>query len=735
MRFKQSAGNNRVKQVAAVFKMCATNLGKIYPHPWFALFFLALAVCELILLSFHPNSFWHNSSLVWYESLTLVGLSILTWASVSWILWWLLALLRSPRLGKINRVLLRSLLAICLTGGLLFYVCSWVFFWRTGAFLNGEALTFGGSNLLMIGHYLWQSEQTSLLLAAAVCVFGLCLAVYGLKSFQRMPDLFRQDWSSAKIGRRTVFLTVELVFVLVLFSTLNQNSLRAKVEWWKHAGPDCDYELQTRLNPVLTLTVNSAMQVWQQDEFAGELTAEEAGPLRSTPYEVNQRLKKTEEQYSVIYIAIEALRSDVVLLEHQGREVMPHLNQLARKGINFTRCYAQSTHSNYADPCLFSSLYPLRTTGHHYYSRTDPWPKVMLYDVLKQHGYATAMYSSQNETWGHMDAILESPGLDVFFDSRSYDGATHVSEKDVGFAQYAQESHVAGKLDDAVTVEQAIDWISLQEAKQQPFVLCMNLQSSHFPYELSTDQPGPFQPATIDFPASFVSYPKDKIPVMRNAYFNSLYYIDQQIGKLVAYLDEHHLRDKTILVLAGDQGEAFYENGFPTHAGPPFEPTIRTALVIDAPNQQTAQKVDYLTQAIDIVPTICGLLGVPVHPCFQGIDVLSSERPAEDWRLAFVHCQSTIGKSDAVISGTGWKLIHDREKETTSLYDLNGDPGETTDLLQEQADIANQLADLLQQWRRQQILYYQNAASYGLYYPPRTPELKSGSALLEDLRD
>ncbi|WP_417391035.1 sulfatase [Gimesia sp.] len=724
-----------MNKVAGLFKSGVTNLGKLYPHPRLALIFLTLALCELLLLSFHPHSFWSNSSLVWYETWTLVCLSVLTWASVSWMMWWLLALLRSPRLGKNKRLLLSSLIAICLSGGLLFYVGSWVFYWRTGAFLDWESLVFGGSNLLMLHHYLWQSEQTSLLLAVGVCLLGFGLAVVILKWFHRIPDSSQQDWSSARIGRRTVFLTVELVLVLVFISSLNQNSLRAKVEWWNHAGPGCDYELQTRLNPVLTLTVKSLMQAWSNQKIEGELTAEEAGPPRSTRYQVNPRLIHSTERYSVIYIAIEALRHDVVLREHQGREVTPHLNQLARNGLNFTRCYAQSTHSNYADPCLFSSLYPLRTTGHHYYSRTDPWPKVMLYDVLKQHGYATAIYSSQNETWGHMDAILESPGLDVFFDSRSYDGATHVSDKDVGFARYAQESHVAGKLDDAITVEQAIDWISLQEAKQQPFVLCMNLQSSHFPYELPSGQTGPFQPATIDFPASFVSYPKDKIPVMRNAYYNSLHYIDEQIGKLVAYLEAHQLRDKTILVLAGDQGEAFYENGFPTHAGPPFEPTIRTALVIDAPGKIEAQTIDYLTQAIDIVPVICGLLEVPPHPCFQGMDVLSPARPEIDKRLAFVHCQSTIGKSDAVISGTGWKLIHNREQDSTSLYNLRDDPAETTDVLQAHPEIAKQLAGLLQQWRRGQLLYYQNPASYGWYYPPRTPKVTSGTELLEDHHD
>lgn len=75
----------------------------------------------------------------------------------------------------------------------------------------------------------------------------------------------------------------------------------------------------------------------------------------------------------------------------------PHLNRLAKQGVQFTRAYTQSTHSDYADVCIVSSLYPLRKTRHHYYSASDPWPKTLIYDLLKPLGYVTAIFSSQNE--------------------------------------------------------------------------------------------------------------------------------------------------------------------------------------------------------------------------------------------------------------------------------------------------------------------------------------------------
>jgi len=256
-----------------------------------------------------------------------------------------------------------------------------------------------------------------------------------------------------------------------------------------------------------------------------------------------------------------------------------------------------------------------------------------------------------------MDQFLASRNLDLFFDSRDYSGQTYVCERDPGFARYANGARVAGKLDDRITIEKAIAWIGAQHAADAPFFVSINLQTSHFPYELPGERVGPFAPATLDFPASFVSYPRDKVPVVRNAYYNALHYIDQQLGRLVWFLEQSGRGDETLLVIAGDNGEAFYENGHPTHAGPPFEPAIRVAAVMHCPALFAPTTEDYLVQLIDVAPTVLGLLGIAAPPCFQGIDVLAADRPPNDQRLVFVHCESALSGADAVISGTGWKYF------------------------------------------------------------------------------
>lgn len=721
----------RVKQFASACQRLTRNAGRIYPHPWLAILFLGIALGELSVLALNENSFWNNPGLNWYEMLSLICLSVLTWASVSWIFWWIAGYTVSQNLSRRRRHLSFALLVMGFGALLFFLSCSWIFYLRTGAFLDLEALQFGSSNLLMMGHYIWQAERMAFLLTSAACLAGSLLAITAFSRLYSSTEIGPSNWTHPKVGKLCLFLTVELACVLVFFSYMNKREAIAAGFWWKHAGPGSGYEVKNRLNPLVTVVTKSVVQGISSDTVQGEIATEDLGPRLTTEYKANQSAPEPDEPYSVIYIAVEALRHDVVQLKHQGQEVMPHLNRLARSGLHFTHSYAQSTHSNYADPCLFSSLYPLRTPQHHVYSRSDPWPKTMLYDVLKQRGYATAIYSSQNETWGHMDAFLESPQLDVFYDSRSHDGPTHIPAKDTSFSYYARNTHVAGKLDDAITMQQAIKWIDAQDKHKTPFALCMNLQTSHFPYELPPGQTGPFQPGVLDFPASFVSYPKEKIPVVRNAYFNSLHYIDQQIGKLVAYLEQNQLREKTLIVIAGDQGEAFYENGYPTHAGPPYEPAVRVALVMDCPGLLEPKEISYLTQAIDIVPTICGQLKVPIHPGFQGINVLADDRPPLEARCAFIHCESNISKSDALINGTGWKLIHDRNKDVLRLYNLVTDPGEQTDLSQQKPELCQSMAALLHKWRRQQLLYYQNPSYYGFYYPPRTPQVSA--ELMESL--
>ncbi|MCG8651282.1 MAG: sulfatase-like hydrolase/transferase, partial [Pirellulales bacterium] len=435
----------------------------------------------------------------------------------------------------------------------------------------------------------------------------------------------------------------------------------------------------------------------------------------------------------------ESLRGDCIGTLHQGIEITPSINQLAAAGIRFANAYSQSTHSNYADPCIASSQYPLRGRLPRPYRRNDPFPKTLIYDLLKPRGYATAIISSQNEAWFSMDQFYESPNLDLLFDPQRVEGKTYVDVRDWGMAREALGGTLrGGKFIDSYTADHAIDWIAKQASRETPFFLQMNLQSSHFPYPLPPQVPRPFQPCEIDFPASFVGYRREKTDVVRNAYFNAIAECDRQIGRIVAALHRTDQFQNTVLVVVGENGESFYEDGTVTHGGPPSQVQLKVAWVMTAPGLDDPSVEDYPVELVDVVPTVLGRLGLPRDPNHQGIDVLSSQRPALKERLLFFHVNSPHGHAVATIWGGRWKFIafepgtwshvQDPTGRGEALFDLANDAEESENLVLEQPEISALLRDVLERWRGRQLAYYNYPQFYLKYAPPRPPKLmRSGS--------
>ena len=431
----------------------------------------------------------------------------------------------------------------------------------------------------------------------------------------------------------------------------------------------------------------------------------------------------------MIIVAVESLRHDTIYQLHQGQEVLPHINQLARQGLHLTRAYAESTHSDYADVCLVSSLYPLRTRRHHYYGPSDPWPRTLIYDLLQPRGYATAIISSQNESWGGMSHFLRRPSLQYFYHPETSRRATLMSNMDSGFAREVRLGGlVAGKFPDSHTTDMTIEWITQQVRAGRPFFVSMNFQSSHFPYLLPDSVPRPFQPCALDPRISFVDYPVSETPRVRNAYFNAIHECDRQVGRLVAALKQLDCLDNTILVVTGENGEAFHECGSVTHAREPVEPAIHVACVIHAPQAASPAVIDYPLEHVDLVPTLLGLMQQPTHPNFQGIDILAPARPPAAERLTFCHVITSLAEADAVLLGGRWKLTHNRQDGSWQLHDVLNDPQQTTDLTGQQPELTRQLRRTLQQWRAQQLAYYHYPSYYLSYYPPKPPRWSPAAA-------
>lgn len=437
-------------------------------------------------------------------------------------------------------------------------------------------------------------------------------------------------------------------------------------------------------------------------------------------------------RYNVLLVVVESLRSDQLETFGGERPVMPTVDAIAASGRRFTRHYTQASHSDYADPTVLSSHYPLRSNVYHVYPEVPPYPRVLIYDVLTSLGYRAGIFSSQNEAWGGMKHYLDTGSLDRFVHSETYDGPTYVPDRDEGFAGWAKGTRRSGKIDDRFTVNEAIEWIGEAE---QPFVLYMNLQNSHVPYVVPSDFDPPFGSGRVSFPILFGSFPEDSVQAVKDLYASSLAYVDSQLARLIEFLEESGRMDETVIVITADTGQAFYEHGFTSHAGALYDEVMRVPLVIRSPGLEPGEESG-LSQHIDIPPTVLGLLGLPPHPSFQGVDVLAADGtstglatdgPAEHLsegvagepggRSVFLVGQA-LEEQYSLIEGR-WKLIFDAKLGEYQLYDLEMDPGELTDLSMARPELVGELARRLQAWRKAQLQYYSDPTAYRTRYPPR----------------
>jgi arylsulfatase A-like enzyme len=145
-----------------------------------------------------------------------------------------------------------------------------------------------------------------------------------------------------------------------------------------------------------------------------------------------------------------------------------------------------------------------------------------------------------------------------------------------------------------------------------------------------------------------------------------------------------------------------------------FNEVMRVPIVVRAPGMTPAIE-DRLAQHVDIPPTVFGLLGLPSHPCFQGLDLLDPRFPRD--RSVFMVAQSPLAHQYAIVRSS-YKLLYDAWAKRSALFNLTLDPGEHRDVSAQFPDVRRALAARLDTWRRAQIDYYESLDDQTRFYPP-----------------
>lgn len=163
--------------------------------------------------------------------------------------------------------------------------------------------------------------------------------------------------------------------------------------------------------------------------------------------------------------------------------------------------------------------------------------------------------------------------------------------------------------------------------------------------------------------------------------------VDDNVGKVLDYLDESGLAENTIVIYSADNGwylgdQGLYDKRFM------YEPGLHVPLLAKGPGIKAGITPDQFVGNIDLAPTFLDLAGLEIPDSMQGRSIaplLRGESP-EDWRQTFYYryYHSPGHHNTAAHYGVRTKthkLIYYWDKDAYELFDLKADPDEQHNLL------------------------------------------------------
>ncbi len=163
---------------------------------------------------------------------------------------------------------------------------------------------------------------------------------------------------------------------------------------------------------------------------------------------------------------------------------------------------------------------------------------------------------------------------------------------------------------DRLMTDRVVDFVG---ASSEPFFTFSFYDASHssyiYPPEYATFGPTSSD-ADVDFVALSHAASADRLRPLFNRYRNSLGYVDAQIARVIAALAARGVLERTVVIITGDHGEEFGENGFVTHNSAFDRWQVRPLMVAHVPGVAPGP-IDRPTSHIDVPVTILSAIGFP----------------------------------------------------------------------------------------------------------------------------
>ncbi len=238
--------------------------------------------------------------------------------------------------------------------------------------------------------------------------------------------------------------------------------------------------------------------------------------------------------------------------------------------------------------------------------------------------------------------------------------------------------------------------------RTQPFLLVASFIHPHDPYEPPAEHWARYEDVDIDDPKvpaivldeldphsrrlqQMSGFDRrmpdaDQTRRARRAYYAAVSYVDDNVGRIVARLDELGLRDNTVIIVTSDHGDMLGERGL-WYKMSPFEQSSRVPLIVNAPRLFPSIRVAEPVSLIDLLPTLVELgdgtdaetPGRSLVPLISGTVPPSDGEPPEEIFIEYL-AEGVSAPQITVVSGS-YKFVR-CPGDPDQLFDLAADPDE-----------------------------------------------------------
>jgi arylsulfatase A-like enzyme len=417
---------------------------------------------------------------------------------------------------------------------------------------------------------------------------------------------------------------------------------------------------------------------------------------------------------NILLITVDTLRADHLSAWGYPRPTSPNIDRLAGEGLRFDQAQSQWPKTGPSFASIFTSTYPKDNGIVRQVGIPIPCTFTMLAEVLQRAGYST-----------HAVVANGAVGSHLFFDQ--------------GFESFLETWKLPPSGDDAdpnggenVTRLALATGASLDPAK--PWFLWVHYLDPHSPYR----PPAPFRsrfqddalfegkilvPTSNRHRQELAGIGKSQIVDgdKRLGFYIARYdaeisYVDQEIGRLLSGLAERKLLDDTLTAFTADHGESLGEHSYYfNHGRFGFQTCLHVPLILHWPGRLEPAVDRAPVQLLDLAPTLIAAAGVdlPEGRWAQGQSLWPRIGDPES-------AASSVTFSEAgTSSNRAWiKVARDRrfvlhfsplKREAKwvgggpsqwALFDLDADPGETTNVADRFPEEVERLRGAFGKWWR-----------------------------------